>query len=225
MEGPQRGWEKIRIEVSERPLGLIKVTDEKEAPDFKIARKSSVQAVAMRFEDCPCSVECFRSPTQITRGERNLCLGDDAPGTGHSFSRTEGTRRPPQEFLRSREIAKLCHRNTAKREGRCIVAERDTLQGSEGIACCEGVSGCCDQRIHPNPATLVTPTPSMIRGKYSAWQSNSNSKEVHMCPACIESTAVMVAGAVSTGGFLAVCIGKFRKVFRLSSLFQRIKEK
>jgi hypothetical protein len=35
-----------------------------------------------------------------------------------------------------------------------------------------------------------------------------------MCPACIASTAVMVAGAGSTGGILAVCIGKFRKIFR-----------
>jgi hypothetical protein len=48
-----------------------------------------------------------------------------------------------------------------------------------------------------------------------------------MCPACIASTAVMVAGAGSTGGILAVCIGKFRKFFRASSLslFQKIKEK
>jgi hypothetical protein len=34
-----------------------------------------------------------------------------------------------------------------------------------------------------------------------------------MCPACIASTVVMVAGAGSTGGILAVCIGKFRKFF------------
>jgi len=35
-----------------------------------------------------------------------------------------------------------------------------------------------------------------------------------MCPACIASTAVMVAGAGSAGGILAVCIGKFKTVFR-----------
>jgi hypothetical protein len=35
-----------------------------------------------------------------------------------------------------------------------------------------------------------------------------------MCPACIASTAVMVAGVGSTGGILAVCIGKFRKLIR-----------
>jgi len=48
-----------------------------------------------------------------------------------------------------------------------------------------------------------------------------------MCPACILSTAVMVVGAGSTGGILAVCIGKFRKVLRASGfgLFQKTKEK
>jgi hypothetical protein len=43
-----------------------------------------------------------------------------------------------------------------------------------------------------------------------------------MCPACIASAAVMAAGAGSTGGILAVCIGKFRKFL---GLFQKIKEK
>ena len=39
-----------------------------------------------------------------------------------------------------------------------------------------------------------------------------------MCPACIASTTVMVAGVGSTGGILAVCSGKFRKFFRASGL-------
>jgi len=48
-----------------------------------------------------------------------------------------------------------------------------------------------------------------------------------MCPACIASTAVMVAGAGCTGGILLVCIGKFRKFFGATgfSLFQKTKEK
>jgi hypothetical protein len=48
-----------------------------------------------------------------------------------------------------------------------------------------------------------------------------------MCPACIANTAVMVAGVGSAGGVLAVCIGKFRKVFRAKALgrFQKTKEK
>jgi hypothetical protein len=52
-------------------------------------------------------------------------------------------------------------------------------------------------------------------------------EEGHMCPVCIASTAVMVAGAGSGGGILALCIGKFRKVFRANrlGLFQKAPEK
>jgi hypothetical protein len=48
-----------------------------------------------------------------------------------------------------------------------------------------------------------------------------------MCPACIESAAVMVAGVGSTGGILAICIGKLRKFLRASGLglIHRQKEK
>jgi len=48
-----------------------------------------------------------------------------------------------------------------------------------------------------------------------------------MCPVCIASAAVMAAGAGSTGGILAVCIGKFKKLFKANGLglFQKIKEK
>jgi ketopantoate reductase len=48
-----------------------------------------------------------------------------------------------------------------------------------------------------------------------------------MCPAGIASTAVMVAGAGSTGGLLAVCIAKFRNVFTMNRLhlFQKTQEK
>jgi hypothetical protein len=48
-----------------------------------------------------------------------------------------------------------------------------------------------------------------------------------MCPACIASTAAMVAGAGSTGGILAVCVSRVGKFFRANglSLFQKTKEK
>jgi hypothetical protein len=48
-----------------------------------------------------------------------------------------------------------------------------------------------------------------------------------MCPVCIASTAVMVAGAGSTGGILALCIGKFRKLLRAGNLglLQKAKDK
>ena len=40
-----------------------------------------------------------------------------------------------------------------------------------------------------------------------------------MCPACIENAAVVLAGAASTGGILAMCIGSSRTFFeRVTSL-------
>ena len=112
-----------------------------------------------------------------------------------------------------------------------------------------------DER-HRNPATLVTPRPfgtcismttmhSVISRRNDKPTSDEGEKdsddtdnalrfarirrseEGHMCPACIASTAVMVAGAGSTGGILAVCIGKFRKFFRTNrlGLFQKTQEK
>ena len=58
-------------------------------------------------------------------------------------------------------------------------------------------------------------------------RTNERFRGGQMCPACIASTAVMVAGVGSTGGILAVCIGKFRKLFKAKrlGLFQKIKEK
>jgi hypothetical protein len=46
-----------------------------------------------------------------------------------------------------------------------------------------------------------------------------------MCPVCIANAAAMAAGAASTGGVLAMCFAKFRKLFKASGLLQKMKEK
>ena len=48
-----------------------------------------------------------------------------------------------------------------------------------------------------------------------------------MCPVCVANAAAMVSGAGSTGGVLAVYIGKFKKFFATNrrSQSQRTKEK
>jgi hypothetical protein len=52
-------------------------------------------------------------------------------------------------------------------------------------------------------------------------------EEGTMCPACIASAAALAAGAGSTGGMLAVCLGKFREFFKANGfgLLQKTKEK
>jgi hypothetical protein len=59
----------------------------------------------MRFEGRPRSVEHFRRPAQIARGERDFGLSYDAPRTGYRFFRTESVRSIPQKLLRPCEIA------------------------------------------------------------------------------------------------------------------------
>lgn len=48
-----------------------------------------------------------------------------------------------------------------------------------------------------------------------------------MCPACIASVAALAAGAGSTGGILAVFIGRFKNFFATNSLglFHKLKHK
>jgi hypothetical protein len=52
----------------------------------------------------------------------------------------------------------LDHRDTSKRERRSIVAQRHAVQGAEGIPRFECTRRDCNQRLHLNTATLVTPT-------------------------------------------------------------------
>jgi hypothetical protein len=54
---------------------------------------------------------------------------------------------------------------------------------------------------------------------------NKGLEEQHMCPVCIASTAVMVAGAGSAGGIVAVCLGRFRGFFKVDRLGLRQKAK
>jgi hypothetical protein len=46
-----------------------------------------------------------------------------------------------------------------------------------------------------------------------------------MCPVCIANAAAMVAGAGSTGGVLALCIGKIKRVFTANRPAQATKER
>ena len=101
-----------------------------------------------------------RAPSQASQGRARRArsrLRDDTPRAGHGLLRTEGTRSTSQQSLRSNEIAELRHRNASKRERRRVVAQGDPLQCAEGITRRQ-CTGRGDQRVHRNPATLVTLT-------------------------------------------------------------------
>jgi hypothetical protein len=98
-----------------------------------------------------------RGPAEVARRERDFCLSHQASRTGHCLFRAEGARCTTHESFRSIKIAELRHCDAAKREGRGIVTQGDTVQCGDGITCRECVGRSFDQRVHENPATVVTP--------------------------------------------------------------------
>jgi hypothetical protein len=139
-------------------LRLIQAPDENETPDLKVPRMRRVDVIAVRFKNGPRRLERLGRPAQVARDKRNLGPRDDAPRTCQGFFWAEGACSSSQEFLCSREIAQLCHRDASKRKRRRIVAQRNSLQCAEGIPCGQRPCCGCDHGIHQNPATLVTPS-------------------------------------------------------------------
>jgi hypothetical protein len=104
-----------------------------------------IDAVAVRFERCPRDVERLCGPAQVARDQRDLRLGNETARPGHSLSRAERARGPPQERLFAREIAELRHRDAPECERRRIIAERHPVQRAEEVTPGEGARRCRDQ--------------------------------------------------------------------------------
>ena len=135
----------------------------------------------MRFERRPRRVERLRGPGEVARGECDLSLGDDAPRAGHRLPRAEAARRAAQQSLCASEIAELRHRDAPQRERRRVVAQRDPFERAKGVTGCERTRGRRDQRVHANPATLVTLT---LRSPLLIYHTTTNRRaraQVHIC--------------------------------------------
>jgi hypothetical protein len=71
-----------------------------------------------------------------------------------------GCFRGKRQSFRPNEIAELGHGDASKRQSRRVIAQSDPLQCAEGVARCECMRCRSDQRVHRNPAKLVTPVAS-----------------------------------------------------------------
>lgn len=84
-------------------------------------------------------------PPQIPRGERDFCFSDYTSRPRHGLVRAECPRCSAHEILRADEIAELCHSDTAKSERRPIIAQGDTFERTQGVACRECSCRSCNQ--------------------------------------------------------------------------------
>src|SRR5262247_1956771 len=143
-------------ERGERALGLVEAPDQEETPHLEMPRVGGVHAVAVLLERHPGCGERPRGPAQVARDQRDLRLGDDTPRASDRLSGTEGARGATQETLGPDEITELRHGDSAQRERGRIVAQRDAVERAKGIPRGEGLGRRRDQRVHRNPARLVT---------------------------------------------------------------------
>ena len=156
--GPRRRREGRGVKRGEPALRLVEASDQEQAADLQMPRMGGVHPVAMPIERRPRRIERLRGPAQVARDECDLGLGDDASRTGQRLFRTKGGRRTSQQSLRANQIAELRHRDASKRERWRVVAQGDPVQCAERITGRERTSCSRDQRVHRNPATLVTLT-------------------------------------------------------------------
>src|SRR3546814_10165355 len=76
----------------------------------------------------------------------------------------------------------LRHRDAAQRESRRVIAQGDPVQCAEGITRRERPRRGRDQRVHRNPATLVTPTVRCADAKFiprPPARSEEHTSELH----------------------------------------------
>ncbi|ABA51169.1 hypothetical protein BURPS1710b_2552 [Burkholderia pseudomallei 1710b] len=158
VRGPQRGRVRGGIERGERARGFVDAADQQQAADREVSRMRGIDAVAVRLERRARRVERLLGPAELARRERDLGFGDDASRAGERFVRAERASRAAHERLCPDELAELRHRDAAQRERGRIVAQRDAVQRAERITRGERARRGRDQRVHRNPATLVTPT-------------------------------------------------------------------
>jgi hypothetical protein len=131
--GPQCGRQWGRVKFGEHKLRLIQTPDQQKVADLQVSCMRGVQPVAVLFENRLRGSERFRSPAEIAGDERDLGLCENTPCPRYGLFRTEGTPGTSQQRLRSHKIAELCHGDPPKRQCRCILAQRDSLQCPKGI--------------------------------------------------------------------------------------------
>jgi hypothetical protein len=109
-------------------LSLSSATDQNEPAGVYEARVHGIQAITMCFKHRSRSIERLGQSTEITHRERDFRFGQYTSRAGQGIVRVEGARRSLQKILRSREVAKLRHGDSAKRKPLRIVAQGDQIQ-------------------------------------------------------------------------------------------------
>ena len=139
---------RVDVDRGQRLLGGRELADEKLAAGADEAGVEGVRAIAQRIERPRGRVERAHRPAQVARGEADLRLGDLAARLGEALTGAEAAGGPPEELARPVVVAELGHGDAAQGEGRRVVAQRDALEGAEGITGRQRARGRGDEGVH-----------------------------------------------------------------------------
>ena len=138
----------VDVDRGERLLGGLELADEELAAGADEAGVEGVRAIAQRIERLRGRVERAHRPAQVARGEGDLRLGDLAARLGEALAGAEAAGGAPEELARPVVVAELGHGDAAQGEGRRVVAQRDALEGAEGITGRQRARGRGDEGVH-----------------------------------------------------------------------------
>ena len=138
----------VDVDRGERLLGGLELADEELAAGADEAGLEGVCAIAQRIERLHGCIERAHRPAQVARGKSDLRLGDLAARLGETLARAEAAGGAPEELARPFVVAELGHGDAAQGEGRRIVAQRDALEGAEGITGRQHARGRGNEGVH-----------------------------------------------------------------------------
>ncbi len=151
------------VDYGERPLGGREVADEDLTPGADEAREESVRAIAQRIERPRGRVQRTHRRAQVAHGEGDLRLGDLAARLGEAVAGAEGAGGAPEELARPVVVAELGHGDAAQGEGRRVVAQRDALEGAEGVTGRQRARGRGGEGVHVWEDTCPQGDRSIVR--------------------------------------------------------------
>src|SRR5262245_55980740 len=138
----------IDVDVAKRVLGCRESTDEELAAGADEARVQSVRTITQRVERLRSRLEGTRRPGQVARDEGDLRLGDLAARLVEALAGPEAACGAPEELACPVVVAELGHGDAPQGESWRVVAQRDALEGPEGITDCQRARGRGDEGIH-----------------------------------------------------------------------------
>jgi hypothetical protein len=136
------------VDRGERPLGGLELADEELAAGADETGVESVHAIAQGIQRPRGRLERGHRPAQVTRGERDLRLGNLAARPGEPLAAAEAAGGAPQELPRPVVVPELGHGAAPQGEGRRVVAQRDVLERAEGITGRQRARGRGDEGVH-----------------------------------------------------------------------------